>query len=368
MEKVSKKITSVEEEVFFLREHLAQREKEALERGVESQTQAFKDVQLEGVRSYSNEIADRIDPEQHIDPSKRSIEINRIDSASNKVHEIMTLVEEKGIYNALSVAESLQDPFTVDEVHKMLVEYVKNGVQIQGLKESVPPWQILHTTLFEVVMPEIPNKSDREHSVKEIVSRTEQFFSGMQSMVDDKKSLHLTIEIAVENSSSDIVFYVSVPNQYVDLFEKQLLSLFPHALITERVHDYNIFIENGSTAAAKMSLKKHPIYPIRNADSFDYDPLSVLLNSFSKIDHAKAGAAIQIMMRNDTKNHIGIYQKVIEKIKNGEKTQDAIKRSSLSGDLLLEARDLFFSSKKNEDHTSATNLVDSEAIEVFNEK
>src|SRR6056297_1508919 len=126
----------------------------------------------------------------------------------------------------------------------------------------------------------------------------EQFYSGMQGVGYGKGVDHYTIELAVANESDDIVLYVAVPNEFITLFEKQILSLFPKAVITEQQHDYNVFVPEGVHLVSEAYLKKHPIYPLRTDDAFDSDPLSVLLNAFSKIERDGGGAALQLTIKS----------------------------------------------------------------------
>ena len=85
-------------------------------------------------------------------------------------------------------------------------------------------------------------------------------------------------------------------------------------------NDYNIFVEGGSSHVAVATLKRFPIYPIRTHDTFDHDPLRVLLNAFSKIEKEGGGAALQFLVRP----RAGDYQRTYEEthastLRKGEK-------------------------------------------------
>ena len=99
------------------------------------------------------------------------------------------------------------------------------------------------------------------------------------------------------DNSDDIVYYVSVPNEFATLFEKQTLSLFPHAVLTIQPHDYNIFVNGGTSLVSEIGLKKHPVYPLKPQEEFSTDPFAVILNAFSKIEREGGGAAIQFVIR-----------------------------------------------------------------------
>lgn len=87
-------------------------------------------------------------------------------------------------------------------------------------------------TLYEVVLPEDNSGSSQEKtkSLKEIISNMEQFLAGMLSVVtkDDTKSYrenYIVLEIANANGSDQFIFYIAVPNNHKDLFEKQIISI-----------------------------------------------------------------------------------------------------------------------------------------------
>jgi hypothetical protein len=204
----------------------------------------------------------------------------------------------------------------------------------------------------------------------DLFSIMEQFFLGMQSVAQYQKNLQYVIEIAVADKSDDIVFYVAVPTQYVDLFEKQILSLYPHAHLTECKHDYNIFVEDGVSLVARANLKKHHIYPIAPRESFQSDPLLVLLNAFSKIEREGGGAAVQFVIRSVPQKYTGMYEGIIKRVKGGMKPSDSIARSSLTGEFMASLKELAFSSpkKKEENQLPIRDTVDTEALEAFSEK
>ena len=109
-----------------------------------------------------------------------------------------------------------------------------------------------------------------------------------------------------------------------NLFEKQILSIFPDARVSEKKDDYNIFSDSGNAAAAIATQSKKPIFSLKTYEKFDFDPLNILLNSFSKIKKQGEGAAIQMVFRPVGDYHLAKYKKALEKINKGEKLKDAI--------------------------------------------
>lgn len=369
-EGVPKQFTSPQEEIAYLRQQIAEKERGLLDRAPEADQLEMETVAKQEIFEYGTFTPNTVLSNEHQLPAEEvAAHAEQIDSASDPVEEVVQLALEKGIHNALSVMEKSSSPFATDEVHRRLVEVIKEGVQIQNLKEGVPPWQILHSTLFEIKVPEISDDTT-EHQLAELFGMMEQFYSGMQAVGQQKKSQHYVLEVASPEGSDHIIFYVSVPNQYIDLFQKQLLSLYPEVVLTEQKHDYNVFVEGGSSHVAVAKLKKHPVYPIRGKDTFDSDPFAVLLNAFSKIEKEGGGAALQIVVRTVARKHQSQYEGIIKRVRDGIKVREAITRSTFSGEMFVGIKEIVKTSTKakKDDELMKTNDVDQEALEVFTEK
>jgi predicted ribonuclease YlaK len=164
-------------------------------------------------------------------------------------------------------------------------------------------------------------------NLKELISSMEQFYSGMLS-VEDSETGYFTIELAVENYTSEFRFYVAIHDTKKSLFEKQILSIFHDAKIVERKDDFNIFSPDGVTVASILTQKKDPVWPITTYESFDYDPLNIILNSFSKIKENGEGAAIQIVIRPNGEVHTNRFKKILKDLEKGEKVGDAISNNT----------------------------------------
>ncbi len=363
-----KQFTSPEEEIAYLRQQIAAKERTLLDRAPEADDMELETIAKKEIHEYGTFTPNAVLAKEHQLPQEEVVaHAEQLNIATDPVEEVVQLALEKGIHNALSVVEKSTAPFAVDEVHRRLIEIIKEGVQVQGLKEGVPPWQVLHTTLFEVRLPETTAKEDVDHQLSEIFGIMEQFYAGMQSVSNGKKKQHYTLEVASPEGSDHIVFYVAVPTEFIDLFQKQILSLYPDVVLTEQKHDYNVFVDGGSSHIAVAKLKKHPVYPIRNKDTFDADPFAVLLNAFSKIEKEGGGAALQVVVRSAGHKYISQYEGIIRRVRDGMKVKEAIKRSTLTGELLLSVKEIVTTSKKDE-HDIPTNNTDQDALEVFGQK
>jgi len=369
MEGGPKQFQSPEEEIAFLREQIAFKERELLARAPEADHKELETVAKKQLHEYGTFTPNSVLKGDHqMDEPEVTAAAAAVEVAHSPVEEVVAIARERGIHNALSVMEKTATAFSTDEVHAKLVELIKSGVQVQDLKEGVPPWQILHMTLFEVTLPEPTEHGGREYQLAELFGMMEQFFSGMQSVGLQKQREHYVIEIANPEGSDNIAFYVAVPNQYIDLFQKQILSLYPNAVLMEQQHDYNIFVEGGTSDVAVASLKKYPLYPLRNPETFDSDPLSVILNAFSKIDRDGGGAALQFIMRTAPQRYISDYQGIIRRVRDGVKPKEAILRSSISGELYSGLKDMFKTATKKDDAIDTPKDVDQDALQQFEEK
>jgi hypothetical protein len=367
-ESAPRQFSSAEEEINYLKARIAERERELSLRSSEIDKADVEVLGRQELREYS-----QFTPKVILDSSHRlegpalASAVEGVKLATDKAEEIVNLALEKGVRNAFSVLEKLDDAYLVDDVHRRLIEKIRGGAELSDTKEGMEPWHLLHMTLYEVALPELKATQDKEYQLAELVGMMEQLFAGLRTIGSAVKHNHFTLEIAVADGSDDIVFYAAVPNQFTTLFEKQVLGLFPYAALTIAQHDYNVFVPGGVHAIIDLALKKHPIYPIRTADSFTSDPFAVILNAFSKIEREGGGAAIQFVFRHPQTDYRKHYESIIKEVQKGMKPGEAISRSTTFGALTGGLSDFLFSGDKKKDEEKPKE-VDNEAIEVFQRK
>jgi hypothetical protein len=369
MERVPQQFSNPQEEVAYLREQLAHKEREVLSRTLELDPVERESIGKQEIKSYTSFTPKMIlDPAYELSAQDMAEAVATIELSINPVEDILQVAKEKGIKNALSVLESTDDVYTIDEVHRRLIEMINGGASVTGMKEGVPPWHVLHMTLYEITLPAQTGDA-QPVQLTELVGTMEQLLAGLRTIGSKKTGNHFVFEIAVANNSEDIVFYVAVPNEFTSLFEKQTLSLFPHAELAVQPHDYNVYMEGGITEVAELSLKKHPLYPIKTAEAFATDPLEVVLNAFSKITRAE-GAAVQFAIRHPQGKYHDKYLSIIKKIEKGMKPAEAISRSTAGGALVAEIGGLFSgsSTKKSETEFEKPPEVDTDVVELFRSK
>ncbi|MDD3679383.1 MAG: type IV secretion system DNA-binding domain-containing protein [Candidatus Shapirobacteria bacterium] len=147
----------------------------------------------------------------------------------------------------------------------------------------------LDLTLLQVILP-------RDNEIK--IDAAEQLFTNLHSLKVGgrfsflKPRFFFTVEIV--GTQDSIRFYFAVPQQKVDLVERQIYGLYPTAVI-KRIDEYKIFTKEGKVAYAAFEFKKSPFYPIKTYQDFSVDPLSSLTSTLSKLVDGE-GIAIQVLV------------------------------------------------------------------------
>jgi len=360
-----------EEELEYLRERLRQKEEELSAKGeatdadrhISDDISEYKKIQSSDVLSDDFKVKEKeaekitlnLSPEEH----------------DEKMSELLGILQEKGIKNTLSIISKLNDPHIEDDFHRFLVQYIKGGYSVDGLKEKSPLWKSLNMTLYEV---SLPRSKKEEGDIKNLISSMEQFYSGMLSVSKtEKENNYFTLEIAVSEDSEEIVMYMAVPDGKKSLFQKQLHSIFPDAQIMEENDDYNIFIDGGETVGAVATLSKNAVFPLKTYEDFDYDPLNIILNAFSKIPKYESGASLQIVFRPRGDYYTDKFSKALKDILKGKSVSEAIDITYGIGDEIKKgfkdlAIGLLNSGNKKKDEIEKPKEVDTETAESIKKK
>lgn len=366
-EGLTQKFSTPEEEIAFLRQQIADSERTLYERAPEADQSEIETVNKEQLKEYISFTPKMVlQPEYEMQGEELAQSVESLNTASDPVEEVFQLALEKGIRNAMTALEKTSNAYVIDEVHRKLIEHIKSGVEIADLKEGVAPWHVLHMTLYEVTMP-AQSEDGPKQPLAELVGAMEQLLAGLRTIGSAKSGNHFVIEIAKANGSDDIIFYVAVPNEFKTLFEKQTLSLFPNAILTEQASDYNVYVDQGHTLIADVKLKKNAIYPLKMHDEFTADPLAVILNAFSKIKRDGGGAAIQYVVRHPKEGHRRKFEEIIKRIEKGMSVGEAVSRSNLASDIFNGIKTELFSSKKPGEPDKEKE-IDTEVLEIFRKK
>ncbi len=320
---IEKKFTNPDEELQFLRQRLA-----TLEQNYKIEGQAVDRETLirEQLDAYKN-----LAPAQalHNDFAMTHEEVGGVtlnlvpEAHDSRMEEFLGIVQTSGIKNALAIIERINDPHLEDDFHRFIVEYIKQGLPVDGLEKSSLS-KILKRTVYEVAFAEADADEDKGKQLKEFVSLMEQFYAGVLPASNKDNDDYITVELANAFIGEESVFYVSVPDYRKELFEKQMLAIFPKSTITIQTNDFNIFNPDGVSVGSFAHYAESEALPIKTYDEFDFDPLNVLLNAFSKINKSGEGAAVQFVIAPPQEDYLKKYKKALEKVEKGEKIKEAL--------------------------------------------
>lgn len=265
------------------------------------------------------------------------------ESHDAKMAELIAILQEKGLSAAIDAAQKSNNAHIIDDFHRILVEYVREGLPAKG--NTVEKYKkALSTALFEVTLTQqkaAPEPdTDPAKAAREQIALMEQFFRGMMQM-DTKHGEYFSFEIANPAGKLHTSLYVAVPAARKELFEKQLLALYPAARLVEQHDDYNAFADGAEVAAAEAEFGSRSIYALRTFDVLPGDPLDVVLNSFSKLDQTGEGAALQFVISPTGAGLDERYRDALEAVRKGMSLKDATNIKTGTGRILQEVSTFF---------------------------
>jgi hypothetical protein len=274
--KEAPKFQTPEEELNYLRAHVKTREEQLVNLGHKEQVHenAARDV----IGEYKKIPTEQLVHGDNILSKKETESIVlklKPETHDSTMEELLGIVVTKGIRNAISVVEGMNNPHVDDDFHRILIQYLKTGQVVFDFKEGTPMYKSLNMTLFEITLPPPIEEADKSKGFKEFIGAMEQFYAGMNSISLEKnneKENYFTLEVALSNTSDEVVVYASVPNKHISLFEKQVLAFYHNAKIHEVPDDYNIFNIKGGSAGAYASFRERAVMPIKTYDNIEHDP------------------------------------------------------------------------------------------------
>src|SRR3989339_284440 len=371
------KFKTPEEELDYLRAHVKKREEELVDLGHTEHAgeNAVRDV----IGEYKNIPAEQVVHKNNFINEK---EVKGIvlalkpESHDSVMEELLGIVITKGIRNALSVVEAMGNPHVEDDFHRILVQYLKTGQMVSGLKEGTPLYKSLNMTLFEITLPPPTDEADKSKGFKEFIGAMEQFYAGMHSISIDKnneKENYFTLEVALSSDSDEVVIYAGVPNKYISLFEKQILAFYHNAKVHEVTNDYNVFNASGASAGAYATLSERGVMPIKTYDNIEHDPMNTILNVFSKLKTAGEGAAIQLVIAPAGDKFIDEFHLILQDVKDGVSVKHASDNFyKFSHAFLKIGKELILGVEKKKDndgkHVKGGRAIDEGAVEKIGNK
>ncbi len=265
-----------------------------------------------------------------------------------QMDELLKIISERGIRNALSVVARMKNPHLEDDLHRILVRYIAEGLPQKGMAAPERVARALHLVLFEI-HPQAHGETDAEkqgqQKLEQVLASSEQLYAGFLSLITPDEGF--SIEIAVPEGTEEAALYVSVPREKQHLAERLISSVFPNARISESRGDYNIFNYEGQHAGAYATLADHPAYPLKTYEMFEHDPMNVLLAAFAKIAKHGEGAALQIVVSTEGERYNVHYKKIMRAIEKGKNIGKALRTpETVFGDVMHDIVDAVMTSEK----------------------
>lgn len=363
----SAQFTSPHEEIAFLRAQIAESERAAATSGQELLRPAIvKEKVLEYRATPSEQV---LAPDYHVKVDEIEKVVNLGKEHKETIDELVRIMTERGIKNTLVILEKLNNPHLEDDFHRFLVQFLLDESVANSVVKERLLFRALRMRLYEITLPPIDPKGT-ERSFADLVTGMEQFYAGMLSIEEreagwrDVKN-YFTLELALSNFSSEIVFYAAVPVERANLFEKQVLAVYPDAKVREHKEDYNPFNEKGSTLVSVAEPSGNPAFAMKTFEAFTKDPLHTLLGAFSKMKHEGEGASVQFIIEPKGSIFNDRYKNIRDEIKKGVPAKKALQNVGvrLASEFAGVAKELLFGAKKKEDKS-----IDDEAVHNIAEK
>ncbi|MEN9551923.1 MAG: hypothetical protein RI935_300 [Candidatus Parcubacteria bacterium] len=361
----------LQNEVDLLRERIKEKQEKA--KGYEDRFTP-KDSAHEVVRDYKSTPTERVIEDKHRiseGEKHRLLEWLTPRDTDSQVSMLAQVMAEKGIKNALVMAEQLSNPQVEDDFERFLVQYLLSGHSAKN-DISKEEWKALHMKLFEVVLPQAAEGQGKQ--IKEMMGLMEQWYASMQALASDvlnKEKNYYSLELSVANGQKTAVFYCAVHIDYAPLFEKVVIGVFPTAKVKENKEDYNIFHPHAITACSYATHSTHPALPIKTYASMEGDPMSLLLSSFTKIAKDDEGLALQILIRPSGDVFAKRFGTMLEDLRKGETLKRVIDKQSLFKESLHMIGEMFSSKTKEEKEKEKKDNfthVDENASKLIQEK
>lgn len=337
-----------EEEVTHLRSQLADK----IERAKSFEGRFTKeDHAREVVREYiQTPIEKVISPQANLESSEkhRLLEWLSPRGTDEQIKMLAQVMADKGIKNALLMAQELNSPEIEDDFERFLVQYLLSGHSLDN-NLSKEEWKAVHMKLFEIILPE--GGEGQLKSMKEMMALMEQWYASMQALASDatnKEKNYYTLELGVANGTTTTSFYCSVHVDYSALFEKVVLGVFPTAQVRECKEDYNIFSSHAVTSCSYATASNYPVLPIKTYEQMEADPMSLILASFTKLAKDNEGLALQLLIRPSGDVFAKKYGEMLEDLRKGETLKRVIDKQDTLKETFHTLGELFSASKTKE--------------------
>ena len=193
--------------------------------------------------------------------------------------------------------------------------------------------------------------------LKEELKKTSEFLEVLGA-----KKFKFCFEIAQREGAEEIEFFVALPKNQIEFFQKTAESFWPQIQIELVPEDFNIFNPEGEASGVFLKLKKDWEYPIRFFDEFEKDPQETICSALTKLKKEGEGACVQIIFRPLGFSFNSKIKRIVSGLKEGKKVSE-IKKSFFKEFFEL----LIFGAQKKKEESSRKE-VDEELIEALSKK
>lgn len=223
--------------------------------------------------------------------------------------------------------------------------------------------------ILEVKVPKKFERQEYENlkTVADITSYSEQFFASLSGLYEGGfKGLFKSqpvISFELVSKDKEIIFFVGTPRSHADLIEKQIQSFYPNASV-EPSSEFRIFKEGLEVSCAAVSTARSFVFPIKTFREFEYDSISTITNSLSKIGEGSR-AAVQILVRPTSQGWRGQLDWMLRRIQEGKSIPLGVSWYNKLGYFLGQFAS---SSAKGDDPLKRTTPIQEETLKLLTQK
>jgi len=120
-------------------------------------------------------------------------------------------------------------------------------------------------------------------ATEQIINSFSSLYKSAKFKIFQKFIAQPNISLEIIGTDDDIKFYISIPEKYQDLIEKQIYSVYAGADI-KVVEEVNIYSNDGKVEYLWLALKKSVHSPLKTYKEIPTDPLAALTSALSKLN------------------------------------------------------------------------------------
>jgi hypothetical protein len=171
--------------------------------------------------------------------------------------------------------------------------------------------------LISIELPRSVEVKDQASALAEI-NRTSQLLSALLNL-----KLPFVLEVGVAHISTDIGFYLAVPESAVQFAMRQIHGLWPEAHVKE-AHEYSVFHTGSTTHGAYLKQRRSSVLPIRTYTEAEIDTFEGILSNFANMEMVGEGMGMQIVAMPASLSAKAQVANVLKELKKGASLEKAL--------------------------------------------